>query len=139
MFVESLETVGEESAALSRPAAESAGVGPIERGVDERDARNGRAFTTVPAVIGLEPGLCPGLPMGPKALLLSDGGFGRESLIANADAGRRATSLSSAAIIVFAVCGETMGASSDTRGKLKGGCSCGSRPVSRWCIVAASA
>jgi hypothetical protein len=63
---------------------------------------------------------------------------GSASSIATAEAGRFAGSCSKVHITTCSVCGETSGASSRTRGKLKGGSSCGSRPVSKWCMVAPS-
>jgi hypothetical protein len=137
--IDALETRGEELTAFDLIAAERAGLGPIERGVGAWDGLEGRSFKAVAAATNADPGFCPALGTAAKRLLRLVGGFGSESLIARADAGRRAISLSSAAIIVCPVCGVTTGASSHTGGKLKGGCSCGSRPVSKWCIVAASA
>jgi hypothetical protein len=91
------EACGEKEAGLLETiAAEEIGFCPIERGVGEREEAADRPCTT-DAATGL--GLMPlSLTIAPEVSPLSVGVFGSKFLMASADAGRRATSLSSAAI-----------------------------------------
>jgi hypothetical protein len=78
--------------------AEELGLWPIEKEVGERDTSAGRSSTTV-AAVKIDPGLVPeGEATSLVASLLSFGCFGSKSLIASADTGLWATSLSSATI-----------------------------------------
>ena len=100
-------------------------------GVAREGAGAGALFSiTVDCVdIGLGVPASPALPSCPDRG--SGGGSGSARFISLADACRLVTSCSSARMIASAVFAETSGASARSGGKLNGGSSCGSRPVSR--------
>src|SRR5208282_6456019 len=102
-------------------------------GVIGRGAGAGGAFTLLSTTVAcVEIGLgAPASPTLPLNCPDSGGGSGSPRFISFADPGRLATSCSSARIIASAVLTETSGASARRGGKLNGGSSCGSRPVSR--------
>ncbi len=119
------EATGKTTVFIVEDAAGEAGAG--------RDAglAGAAALPGSTTVATVEDGFAAAPEGGATSAGSSESGSGKASLIARAEAGRFAISCSSACITTRSVWTETAGASSRTGGKLKGGASCGSRPVSK--------